>query len=167
MVNPSAWRACRETQSFRVSRLQGALIGRLLMLKNFTRWNREILEDIIIIFSSVWLSYSWRLAGTNLLRSFIPMIWITCFSALLIKFIVFYLVGIYRIYWKYIGRREIAKLLGASLAGSIMLGTSMKIISDAFNLLYPRSIIGLDFFISTSLLFIYRSVLFSGRSEYK
>ena len=125
------------------------------------RKHRLLISDLVISFGSVWLSYLLRLGSISFVLEFIPQIWVMSVSALILKPVVFKMLGIYRIYWKYIGLRELTKLAASSTLGSTAVAVVLVIlisIQIGLPAAFPRSVVAIDWVISTSLFLLFRRV---------
>jgi FlaA1/EpsC-like NDP-sugar epimerase len=82
-------------------------------------------------------------------------------SAFILKPVVFKTLGIYRIDWKYIGLRELTKLVASSTLGSVAV-VLVIIISIEIGLpaAFPRSLVTWDWLISTSLFIFFRRLAY-------
>ena len=125
------------------------------------RKNRLVIGDLVIAFVSVWLSFLIRLESILLLQEYTSHIWLMSVSVLILKPIIFRMFGIYRIYWKYIGLRELTKLVASSMLGSIAVVMVILIsIQIGTPTTFPRAVFGLDWLISTSLFLLFRRVAY-------
>ena len=125
------------------------------------RKHRLLIHDLVISFVSIWLSYLLRLGSISFVMQFSPQIWVMSVSALVLRPVVFKMLGIYRIYWKYVGLREWTKLVASSMIGSIAV-VLVVLISIRLGMPseFPRSVVALDWLISTSLFMFFRRVAY-------
>jgi FlaA1/EpsC-like NDP-sugar epimerase len=125
------------------------------------RKNRLLIGDLVIALGSVWLSYLIRLESTSLIQQFSSHVLFMSVSALILKPVFFRLFGIYRIYWEYWGLREFSKLIFSSTLGSITIVLiTLLAIRVGLPATFPRSVIGLDWIISTSLFLLLRRFVY-------
>ncbi len=125
------------------------------------RKRQLLIHDLGISFGSVWLSYLLRLDSISFVLQFTPQIWVMSVSALILRPVVFKMLGIYRIYWKHVGLREWTKLVASSTLGSVAVVLITLISIHIFlPAAFPRSVVALDWLISTSLFMLFRLVAY-------
>ena len=123
------------------------------------RNHRLLISDLVISFGSVWLSYLWRLESISLVLQFTPSLWVMSVSALILRPAIFKVFGIYRLNWKYIVLREFWKLVASSTLGSVAIVLVILFsIQIGLPAGFPRSVIAMDWLISTSLFLLFRRV---------
>ena len=132
-----------------------------LIMNMILRKHRFLLGDLVLIFVSGWLSFFIRL-GTGLqFHNFIFTVMLFSGLSLLVKLPIFHLFGIYRIYWKFIGAREIFKLLvGSIFSSAIFVLVLVGAIWLGLPLVIPRIVIGIDLILTTLFLFVYRKLAY-------
>ncbi len=125
------------------------------------RRHRILFGDLLIIFISAWLSFLLRLGSGLLLQEFAATAWLFSGISLIIKPIVFQLFGIYRIFWKYFGAREIFKIVAGSLVSSVVMVLVLLVAIEAgAPPQFPRAVIGIDWVLTTVLIFVYRRLAY-------
>jgi FlaA1/EpsC-like NDP-sugar epimerase len=127
-----------------------------------TIWKHKFLiADLLIIAGSVWLSFGLRLGGDLLFQQIILSIWAMSILALILKPLTFHLFGIYRIYWKYISSKECIRLVFSSfLASAAIMLVLFLANSFGLNSSIPRSVIVMDWIISTSIIIGFRRLAY-------
>jgi FlaA1/EpsC-like NDP-sugar epimerase len=128
--------------------------------------NRDLiilLSDAVVAFLTILVSSMIRLEFGHDLWMRFHLIVITASLAIPIRLLSLRALGIYRIYWKYISWREIRKLCGSVLLGSLLLISVYLFISPILesNVKLPRSIIGIDFFVFFGASLIVRVILYN------
>ena len=127
-----------------------------------TIWKHKfLLADLLIIAGSVWLSFGLRLAGDPLFQQFILSIWTMSVLALILKPLTFHVFGIYRIYWKYTSSKEYMRLVFSSFLASAAIVLALFIANSfGLNSSIPRSVIMMDWIISTSMIIGFRRLAY-------
>ena len=130
------------------------------------RWIRRyriILGDQAVVFTVVWISFILRL-GVESLSEFSSQLWLMLMLALTIKPVTFQVMGVYRIYWKYAGEKEYLKMLLVSFLATVVLFLIILVLPPSQ---FPRSVIVIDWTLSSVIFMIYRKVAYVfSRSEY-
>jgi FlaA1/EpsC-like NDP-sugar epimerase len=121
-----------------------------------------LLGDVFIFVLAAWASFAIRLGFNSLgavgnAAALHASIWQMAITSAIVKPIVFWALGIYRIYWKYFGSRELRRLLAALLVGSLALTLAIILLRRlGFVPGFPRSVILIDFGLSAALVSFYR-----------
>lgn len=111
---------------FDISRVAGFNLGRRII--------EGILDFFLILFAALWADTTTAPSYTGLVIRGLPAI-------MLISFIFFYVMGIYRFLWHYIGLPEILRmLLAAAFSSQVSLA--------AFRVLFPGQLIGSGYFLA-------------------
>ena len=125
------------------------------------RRHRVLLGDLMVILVSAWLSFFLNLStGLHINNFILAALFFSGFSVL-VKLSVFHLFGIYRINWKYIGPGEIFKLsVGSIFSSAVLVLVLISAIWIGLPLIIPRIVIGIDWILTTLMLFLYRKLAY-------
>ncbi len=119
------------------------------------------LSDLIIAFSSVWISFVVRLGSGVDLRRYAPLILLMAAIAAGIKPLILWLSGVYRIYWRYVGGREVRRLGMAMVIGSVAWVMAFLLVRHLASVpMFPRSIIVIDLVVSLTLVSLVRKIAY-------
>ncbi len=111
--------------------------------------------DIMLISFSVYFSFYLRFE-MSVPPEFIKSLFNFILLSLFIKISLFFLFKIYFIQWKFFGLRDFSKVVIASFISTIILFIVILIFQNSLFYPFPRSILFIDFFLSTFLISILR-----------
>jgi FlaA1/EpsC-like NDP-sugar epimerase len=132
------------------------------MLLERLKSRKFLLGDLSIAFVTVWISFAIRFGIGTDLSSYLILVLLMAILAAMMKPLILWLLGIYSIYWKYIGMREIRRLVLGMAIGSGTLVIALLILNnEGLVPMAPRSVIAIDFVLSLALVALLRKIAYS------
>ena len=126
------------------------------------RPNKVLIWDAAAFFVSIWAASVWRLGPSELLVAYSGQALLLSLLAAVVKPAALASLGLYRVYWRHMARREYLKLVAGSLVASLLLSAAVAFLLLNSNVFqgFPRSVLSLDLLVATSLMLLGRKLLY-------
>ena len=112
--------------------------------------------DMLIFAVSLFISFEFRL-GFALSKNDTKILFLAMPIFLIVKFISFQITKVYTFSWRYVGIRDLVKLINGNVIASFFLFFVVIFLQNGFLSGFPRGVIFIDFFITLSLVAFVRS----------
>ena len=120
------------------------------MLKFRDRRYLILIGDLVVIVVSLFISYILRLDLWLVLAGYIHQAFVILCIALLVKPLIYYFFGLYRILWRYAGMREYRRVIIAGLSAAMVVWLlAIFAVNIGWISVFPRSVIMIDWILST------------------
>ncbi len=117
--------------------------------------------DAVIGFTAVWIGSVIRFGLGPIFAAAMPLIWPAALISAVIRPLTLASMGVYSIFWRNVGPREIGKLVAGVAAGSVVIAVALWLLLGAALVpMFSRSLIAIDFVISLLLIGLFRRVVY-------
>lgn len=117
--------------------------------------------DAVIGFTAVWIASVIRFGVGPIFAAAMPLIWPAALIAAVIRPLALASMGVYSIFWRNVGPREIGRLVAGVAAGSVVMAVALWLLRGAALIpMFSRSLIAIDFFMSLILYGLFRRVVY-------